>query len=68
MSGSLTTLARELARYKLDLMGVQEVWWYKGDTVRAGDYIFFMEKEMKIINWQQVFFLYTTEQYQQLRE
>jgi hypothetical protein len=34
-SGSLTTVARELARYtrKLDLIGVQEVRWDKGDTV-----------------------------------
>ena len=29
-------------------------------TVRAGDYIFFKEKEMKIVNWEQNF-LYTTE-------
>ena len=26
-AGSLTAAARELARYKLDLMGVQEVRW-----------------------------------------
>jgi exonuclease III len=29
-SGSLTTAARELARCKLDLVGVQEVRWDKG--------------------------------------
>jgi hypothetical protein len=40
---SLTTLARELARYKLGLMGVQEVRWGKGGTVRAPDYNFFHE-------------------------
>jgi len=39
-SGSLTAAARELTRYKLDLVGVQEVRWDKGDTVRAGDYIY----------------------------
>ena len=39
-SGSLTTAARELVRYKLDLMGIQEVRWEKGGTVLAGDYIF----------------------------
>ena len=50
-AGSLTAAARELARYKLDLVGVLEVRWEKGDTVRAGDYIFSMEKEMKIISW-----------------
>jgi hypothetical protein len=30
-----------VARYKLDLVGVQEVRWDKGDIVRAVDYIFF---------------------------
>ena len=35
--------AKELARYKLDLVGVQ-VRWDKGDTVRAGDYNFFYGK------------------------
>jgi hypothetical protein len=47
-------------------MGVQEVRWDKGGTVRAGDYIFFYGKGKKIINWEQVF-LYATEYYQQLR-
>ena len=36
-SGSLTAAVRELARYKLDLVSVQEVRWDKGDTVTAGD-------------------------------
>ena len=43
-AGSLTAAARELARYKLDLVGVQEVRWDRGGTVRAGDYIFFYGK------------------------
>jgi hypothetical protein len=43
-SGSLITVARELARYKLDLVGVQEFRWDKGGTVRAGDYNFFYGK------------------------
>ena len=47
---------RELGRYKLDVVGVQEVRWDKGGTVvSAGDYEFFTGKEMKIINWEQVF-------------
>src|SRR5215469_6746671 len=29
-AGSLTAAARELARYKLDIVGVQEVRWNKG--------------------------------------
>jgi exonuclease III len=66
-SGSLMTVARELARYKLDLVGIQEVRWDKGGTVRAGDYTFSMEKVMKVINWEEVF-LYIREYYQQLRE
>ena len=36
--------ARELARYKLDLVGVQEVRWEKEGTVKAGDYSFFYGK------------------------
>jgi exonuclease III len=54
-SGSRTAAARELARYKLDLLGVQEVRWDKGGTVRAGDYFFSMEKEIQIINWEEDF-------------
>jgi hypothetical protein len=33
-----------LARYKLDLLGVQEVRWDKGAMVKAGDYNFFFLK------------------------
>jgi hypothetical protein len=40
-AGTLTAAARELARYKLDLVDVQEVRWEKGGTVRTGDYNFF---------------------------
>ena len=55
-SGSLTTAAGELAKYKLDLVDVLEVRWDKGDTVRTGDYIFFyMKTEAKIINREQEF-------------
>ena len=43
-AGSLTVAARELARCKLDLVGVQEVTWDKGGTVRAGVYNFFYGK------------------------
>jgi hypothetical protein len=38
------TVAKELARYKLGLFGVQGVRWDKGSTVRAGDYNFFYGK------------------------
>ena len=43
-AGFLKPAARELARYKLDVVGVQEVRWEKGRTVRAGDYDFFYGK------------------------
>jgi len=43
-AGSLTPVARELARYKLDLVDVQKVRWDKGGTVRAGDYNCFYGK------------------------
>jgi len=46
-AGSFMAAARELARYKLDLVAVQEIRWDKGGTVRAGDYNFFYGKEMK---------------------
>ena len=36
--------ARKLARYKLDLVGVQEVRWDKEGMVKAGDYSFFYGK------------------------
>jgi exonuclease III len=46
-AGSLMTAARELPRYKLDTVGVQDVKWDKGGTVRAGDYNFFYGKVNK---------------------
>jgi hypothetical protein len=44
-SGSVTAAARELARYKVDLVGEQEVGWDKGGTERAEGCISYMEKE-----------------------
>jgi hypothetical protein len=59
-AGSLRVAARELARYKLDLVGVHEVRWEKGGTVRAGNYNYFYGKEMKNVNREQDF-LYSTQ-------
>jgi hypothetical protein len=42
--GSFTTAARELASYKIALVGVREVRWDKGGTIRPGDYNFFYGK------------------------
>jgi len=50
--GHLGTVPRELARYKLDLVGTQEVRWDIGGTVRTGKlYSFSIGKEKKIISW-----------------
>jgi len=43
-AGSLKAAARELARYKLDVVGVQEVRWDKGGTVSAGEYDFYLQE------------------------
>jgi hypothetical protein len=42
--GSLKTVSRELARYKLELVGVQEVRWEGGGTESVGEYTFFYGK------------------------
>jgi hypothetical protein len=43
-AGSLKTVSRELTRYKLDLVGVEEVRWEGGGTEPAGEYAFFYGK------------------------
>jgi hypothetical protein len=58
-AGSFTAPARELARYKLNLVGLQEVRWDREGTLGARDYNFFYGNEM-IINREQDS-LYTTE-------
>jgi len=60
------SVASESARYKLHLGSVKEVSWGKKEgTLRAGDYYFSVKKEIKIIDLEQVVFLflffYTTE-------
>jgi exonuclease III len=44
-SGFLKTVSGELAKYKLDLVGIQEVRWDKGGTEPAGDSNFFNGNE-----------------------
>jgi hypothetical protein len=43
-AGSLLTVSRKIARYKLDLVGVQEVRWEGGGTEPTGEYTFFYGK------------------------
>jgi hypothetical protein len=43
-AGSLRAVAEEISKYKLDLVGVQEVRWEGGGTEPAGEYIFFYGK------------------------
>jgi exonuclease III len=49
-AGSLKTFSRELARYKLDLVGVQEVRWEGGGTETARETQFSMESGTRIMN------------------
>jgi hypothetical protein len=42
-AGSLKTVARDLGKYKLDIVDVQEVRWGEG-TERTEDYTFFYGK------------------------
>jgi hypothetical protein len=65
-AGSLMTVSRELSRYRLDLVGVQEVRWEGSDTVPTGETHFSMERGMRTMNWVQGF-LFIRESYQQLR-
>jgi hypothetical protein len=49
-AGSLRAVAEEISKYKLYLVGVQEVRWDRGATEPAGEYTFFYGKGMKIMN------------------
>jgi hypothetical protein len=64
-AGSLITVSKELSKYRLDLVGMQEVIWESGGTEPAGEYIFSMERGIRIMNWIQVF-VCIRESYQQL--
>jgi hypothetical protein len=43
-AGSLRVVGEEISKYKLDLVGVQEVRWDGGGTEGAGEYRFFYGK------------------------
>jgi hypothetical protein len=42
MAGSLVSVPKELSKYMVDLVGVQEVRWEGGGTKHAGEYTFSM--------------------------
>jgi hypothetical protein len=43
-AGSLMTVSRELSRYRLDLVGTQEVSWEGSGILPTGEYTFFYGK------------------------
>jgi exonuclease III len=43
-AGSFRAVAKEILKYKLDLVGVQEVRWEGGGTEQVGEYTFFCGK------------------------
>jgi hypothetical protein len=49
-TGSFRAVGKDISKYKLDLVGVQEVRWDGGGTERAGEYTFFYGKGRKIMN------------------
>jgi hypothetical protein len=61
---SARTAARQLFRYELDLVGEQEVRCEKWDTAR----LHFCYRKGNENHQKKTLFLYTTQQYQQLRE
>jgi hypothetical protein len=44
-AGSLMTIAKEISKYNLDFVQVQEVGWGKDGTEPAGEHTFFYGKE-----------------------
>jgi hypothetical protein len=47
---ALMIVAEEISKYKLDLVGIQEVRWERGGIEPAGKYTFFMESGIRIMN------------------
>jgi exonuclease III len=65
-SGSLRAVAEKISKYKLDLVGVQEVRWGGGGTESADECTFFYGTG-KNHEFGTVFFSYIRESYHQLR-
>jgi exonuclease III len=65
---SFKTVGRDLGKYKLDLVGIQEVRWEKEGTERAQDYTYFYGKGKEDHQLGTGFFSYIRELYQHLGE
>jgi hypothetical protein len=65
-AGSLRTVAEEISKYKLDLVGVEYVRWDGRDIEHAGEYAFCYGKGSENHELG-TSFSYTRESYQQLR-
>jgi choline kinase len=63
---AIVTVSKELSKYRLDLVGVQEVRWNGGATELAGEYTFFYGKRNEYHEVGTVI-LCIRESYQQLR-
>jgi hypothetical protein len=57
---SLMTNAREISKYRLDLVGVQEVRWGRGNSEPTGEYTFFYGKEKENHELSAGFFVHKT--------
>jgi exonuclease III len=64
---SLVTVSKELSKYKLDLVGMQEARWDGGGTEPAGEYKFFYGKGNENNELGTGFFFCIRESYQELR-
>jgi hypothetical protein len=49
-AGSLRAVVEEISKYKLDLVGVEEVRWDGRGTEPAGEYTFFCGTGMRVMN------------------